>query len=564
MNGVLGLLKSLGPGRLAAMGAVALGLVGFFAYIILRYSVVAEAPLYTGLSLEDSAAIVAELESAAVPFTIRENGSAIMVPEADVLRLRMTLAGQGLPAGGGVGYEIFDKSDTLGTTSFVQNVNHLRALEGELARTIRTIRSVENARVHLVLPERQLFRRDAQKPTASIVLKTRGALDPGQIRAIQHLAASAVPELEPSRISIVDETGRLLAEGNGDDALAFMASTLDERTNAFQRQVEDRLRDIVESVVGTGRARVKVAAELDFNRISETQDLFDPDGQVVRSTQSRDERSNSREAADQVTAGNQIPNGGATNPGDGAAEATESSEEVVNYEISKTTRTQVTEMGGVKRVSVAVLVDGRYQTGPDGVQTYMPRAQQELDQIAALVRSAMGFDQTRGDQIEVVNLQFADAPISEEPFTEPGLLEFGKDDIIRVAELGVMLVLTLLVLLFAVRPLVRSILSPGGSFGEPAFAGAAAGGQIGGGGVIGGGAIGGTGGAGTTVLIGSSGQHVEMGADGKAVPQEPSRIDEAKAHGAQQLDQIRRVGDLVAESPNEAAILIRTWLSEGS
>jgi flagellar M-ring protein FliF len=555
LNGIVELVRSLGPSRIAAMGAVAMGLVGFFAYIILRYGDVSEVPLYAGLSMSDASAIVEELQSTGTPYTLAENGTAIMVPESEVLRLRMTLAEQGLPSGGGVGYEIFDKTDALGTTSFVQNVNRLRALEGELARSIRTLRMVENARVHLVMPERQLFRRDEQKPTASIVLKTRGALDAGEIRAIQHLAASAVPGLEPGRISLVDEAGRLLAEGTGDETIGLATARVDERTSSYQRDVERRLRDIVESVVGPGRARVTVSAELDFNRVSETQDVFDPNGQVVRSTQSRDENSQTTEDGDgQVTAGNQVPN-----PPEQDTEAQPTirdsntvSEETVNYEISKTTRTSVTEVGGVKRLSVAVLVDGRYATDADGTQQYTPRPQEELDRISALVRTAMGYDQNRGDQVEIVNLQFAEGPATATEFTESGAFDLGREDLMRFAELAVMAVLTLLVLLFAVRPLVRRILEPDTT--TVTVAGALSGhsaNSIAAGGVA--------------TVIGPDGQAV--GADGPMRQIEGptnGRIEEARAAGAQQLDKVRRVGDLVKENPNEAALIIRNWLGEAA
>lgn len=570
VDGIVSLLKSLGPGRLASMGAVALGLVGFFAYLILRYNDVAQVPLYTGLSMEDTAAITQELDGQNVPYTLKDNGSIILVNDGDVLRLRMTLAEQGLPSGGGVGYEIFDKTDALGTTSFVQSVNALRALEGELARTIRTIRRVDQARVHLVLPEKQLFRKEEQKPTASIVLKTRGDLDPGQIRAIQHLVASAVPGLEPSRISVVDENGRLLAQGGGDDESAYLASTADERTSAVQKQVEERIRDIVESVVGAGRVRVRVAADLDMNRVTQTQDTYDPNGQVVRSTQTREDKSNSQDSQpnDQVTAGNQVPNANANTAQQGqnaqSNQNAATTEETVNYEISKTTRTEITEVGGIRRLSVAVLVDGRYTTDAAGTQTYTPRPQAELDQISALVRTAMGYDQTRGDQLQVVNLQFANGPQVATDSPAAGLFDFTKDDLVRFAEMGVMLVLTLLVLLFAVRPLIRRIVAPETVAEEAAIAVQTAAQAV----------IGGTPNS-TTIIVGPNGQQipVEIGPDGKPLPvlldpaggpAPPSRIEEAKAAGALQMDQIRRVGELVNENPNEAAILIRTWLSEAA
>src|SRR5688572_11230656 len=200
------------------MGLVAMALTGFFAYLILRVTAPQMVPLFTDLSVEDSSAIIKDLERQAVPFDIKSEGAIVLVPKDRVTRLRMKLAEGGLPKGGGIGYEIFDKSDALGATSFVQNINHLRALEGELARTIRAIDRVQTARVHLVLPERPLFSRETPEPSASIVVRVRGALEPQQIRAIRHVVASAVNGLKPQRVSIVDEAGQLLADGAKGDA----------------------------------------------------------------------------------------------------------------------------------------------------------------------------------------------------------------------------------------------------------------------------------------------------------------------------------------------------------
>ena len=217
MQGLLEFAKTLGAPRIAAMAAVTLALVGFFAFLILRVSSPQMTPLFTDISYEDSSAIVKDLERQGIGYELRNDGATIMVPKDTVARLRMSLAGEGLPKGGNVGYEIFDKSDALGTTSFIQNINNLRALEGELARTIKALDRVAAARVHLVLPERPLFSRDKVEPSASIVLKVRGTLEPQQVRAIRHLVASAVNGLKPQRVSIVDEAGRLLADGSGTD-----------------------------------------------------------------------------------------------------------------------------------------------------------------------------------------------------------------------------------------------------------------------------------------------------------------------------------------------------------
>src|SRR3954464_6776727 len=241
------------------MAAVTVALVGFFAVLTLRVTAPQMTPLFTDLSFEDSAAIVKDLERQGIAYDIKNDGAIVLVPKDRVPRLRMKLAEAGLPKGGGVGYEIFDRSDALGATSFVQNVNHLRALEGELARTIRALDRVQAARVHLVLPERQLFSRERAEATASIVLRVRGMLEPQQVRAIRHLVASAVNGLKPERVSIVDESGRLLADGADDRENG--GGNADERRIAFERRLRDQVEEIVTSVVGPGRARVQLAAE---------------------------------------------------------------------------------------------------------------------------------------------------------------------------------------------------------------------------------------------------------------------------------------------------------------
>src|SRR4030081_3010246 len=233
-----------------AMVAVTAALIGFFGFVIMRVTTPVMTTLFTDLSPEDSAGIVKDLERQAVAFELRNDGAVVLVPKDRVPRLRMKLAEGGLPKGGGVGYEIFDKSDALGTTSFVQNINHLRALEGELSRTIRALDRVQAARVHLVLPERPLFSRETPEASASIVLKVRGRLEPAQVNAIRHLTASAVSGLKPERVSIVDETGRLLADGargapnSGDSA--------DDRQMAYERRLREQVEGIVSSVVGPG------------------------------------------------------------------------------------------------------------------------------------------------------------------------------------------------------------------------------------------------------------------------------------------------------------------------
>src|SRR5690348_1532781 len=295
------------------MAAVALTLAGFFSFLIVRVTTPQMVPLFTDLTLDDSSSIIKDLERQGIQYTIKNDGAIVLVPKDQVARLRMKLAESGLPKGGGVRYEIFDKADALGSTSFIQNINKLRALEGELARTIRSLDKVESARVHLVLPDRPLFSREKIEASASIVLKVRGRLDASQVRAIRHLVAGAVNGLKPERISVVDEAGRLLADGANDDA-PFAGEGADQRKLAYENRLRKEVEEIVSSIVGPGHARVQINADFDLNRITQTSDKYDPDGRVVRSSQTREEQSATGENGNgPVSVANELPGSGAQN-----------------------------------------------------------------------------------------------------------------------------------------------------------------------------------------------------------------------------------------------------------
>jgi flagellar M-ring protein FliF len=550
VQGFAEFIKTLGMTRIAAMAAVTAALIGFFAFVILRVTAPQMTTLFTDLPLEDSAAIVKDLERQGISFELRNDGATILVPKERVARLRMTLAEGGLPKGGGVGYEIFDKSDALGATSFMQNINRLRALEGELARTIRALDRVQAARVHLVLPERPLFSHDKAEPSASIVLRIRGALEAQQVRAIRHLVASAVNGLKPQRVSIVDEAGRLLADG-AEGANGNISDGADERKVAYEKRLREQVESIVSSVVGPGRARVQLSADFDFNRITQTSDRFDPEGRVVRSSQTREETSaaEGREGG-QVSVGNELPGAPRGQDNAGARDQNRKSEEIVNYEISRTTKTEVIEGGRVNRISVAVLVDGNYTKNDKGEIVYAPRDKEELDRIAALVRSAIGFDQKRGDQVEVVNLRLAETPanVIKEPNGWLDYLQFTKDDIMRSIELGVMLLLGLIVILLVVRPLVRRIVTPDQD------ANAAAGGVA-----VSGGAAGSiTSAGGPNVSIVGSDQNVAISNATSTM------IDIAQVQGQVHAQSVQKVGELADKNPHETVAIIRQWLHEAA
>jgi len=544
VQGFFDFVKSLGAARMAAMAAVTLALIGFFSFLVVRMSAPQMVPLFTDLTVEDSSSIVKDLERQAIKYDLKGDGSTVMVPKDQVARLRMKLAEAGLPKGGGVGYEIFDKSDALGATSFIQNINHLRALEGELARTIRSIERVQAARVHLVLPERPLFSRDKVEASASIVLKVRGALEPQQIRAIRHLAASAVNGLKPERVSIVDESGRLLADG-AKSANAMEGAGADERKVAFESRLRGEVEAIVSSIVGPGHARVQITADFDVNRITQTSDRFDPEGRVVRSSQTREEQSASGEGATQgpVSVGNELPGADRNGAAGGARDQNRKSEEIVNYEISRITKTEVIEAGRVNRISAAVLVDGIYAKNERGETVYQPRSREEIDRIAALVRSAIGFDAKRGDQLEVVNLRFAETtPVAiNEPTSWTTIFQFTKDDIMRGAELGVMSLLGLIVLVMVVRPLVRRIITPDmPEAARPALAAPA--------GITNNGNPG-------VAIVGSE-EQVAISNRTSAM------IDIAKVQGQVHAQSVQKVGEIAQKNPHEAVSIIRNWLHE--
>ena len=544
------------------MMAVTLALVGFFAFVIMRVSQPAMGVLFGDLSASDAGAVMKELDARGVRYESRDEGATILTPRADVSRLRMELAAKSLPSGGGVGYEIFDKGDAFSTTSFVQGINQLRALEGELARTIRSISRVQAARVHLALPERRLFERDREPPRASVALRTRGELGADQVGAIRHLIASAVQGLSPDRISIVDERGRLLAGAGAGDVAAVSGAAEDRRT-AIERRLRGQVEEILAGIVGAGRSRVQVAADLELNRVESRSESFDPESRVVRSSQTRGENSATSSSEGQVSVGNELPGArdGAAPP---ARDATSKTEEVLNYEISRTTRTELLEPGRVRRLSVAVVVDGTYVKGAGGEPSYQPRSKEDLDRIAALVRSAIGFDKGRGDQVEVVNLPLAEGPtaLPAEPASFwAGLVSFTRDDLMRFIEFGTISILTLLVLLFVVRPMVRRVVAPDGGWaeavgralgsGEPAPALAAPGAGA------------------PAAQLAAAPAHPATEAGAIPAPGGPAALagaargaDAAGGASPTPAEQIARLGELARANPKEAASVLRGWIGQ--
>lgn len=412
MGALIAQLRALGPLRLAALLGVGLAVLGLVAMLAMRASDPPMALLYGDLDPRDAGQMVAALERARIPHRLAAGGAQIMVPEADVPRVRLLLARDGLPSGGSVGYEIFDRGESLTTTPFQQEVNRLRALEGELARTIRGLSGVRAAQVHLVLPRREPFSRERGEAQASVVLTMQGSqrLDREGVQAVLHLVAAAVPGLRPQQVSIVDSRGELMARGGQALAGPAAAQTAEELRRAAELRLARAVEELLERTLGPGRVRAEASVEMDFDRVQTTEERFDPENQVPRSTQSATESNRSGEAGN-VTVANQLP--GAEAAG-GSRTEQQRQEETTNFEIGRSTRNVLREQPALKRLSLAVLVDGIWEPQPDGAPPrFRERNADEIARIMQLARSAVGFNEERGDTVEVVSLRFAEPPMAD-------------------------------------------------------------------------------------------------------------------------------------------------------
>ena len=462
MNNILQTLKNMSPGRLASIAGIIIFLISFFVYLGVQMHSTEYGVLYTDLELEDAKQIVARLESQNVKYKLVKNGTEVLVPVEDVNRMRVDTAELALASkGSNVGYEVFDNTDALGSTNFVQNVNLIRALEGELARTIRSVDNIKSARVHLVLPKREMFSREEQTPTASVVIKTReGKLNQEAVLSIQRLVAAAVPKLDVKNVSIVDTAGNLLTNDD-ETAQQKQKNTNNELMRIEQeRKLADKVQNLLEKSVGPGRAQAQVTIEMDFDEVVTNEELYDPDGQVVRSQATISEQGASTQNAVPVSVAQNIPNGDTVTSNSGVYDQNSKVEETINYEISKIVRNKVKNTGTLKRLTVAVLVDGIYEKNDKGEMVYRPRTAEEMDKLTALVKSAVGYDANRGDMVEVENLRFASLMPQTEDVEEVLYMGFTKSELLRMAEgLGVAIV-AILVILLVIRPLINNVFEP--------------------------------------------------------------------------------------------------------
>ena len=565
MNALLEGLKGLGAGRLAALGAVGFAMMALLTVLALHGPTERMALLYSDLDLREAGQISDFLDRQKMPHQLGAGGGQILVPTEQVAKARLLLAKEGLPTGGSIGYELFDRGDNLTASQFQQNLNQTRALEGELARTIRGIQGVKAARVHLVLPKREPFARDRQDAQASVQLTMAGVsrLDNEATRAILSLVSAAVPGLRPNNISITDTRGNLLARAGEPIGAAGAAQSNEELRHAGELRIARAVEEMLERSLGVGRVRAEANVDFDYEQVHETQERYDPDGQVTRSSQNVTSSSKTTEAAGSVSVQNNLPNADAGTNAAGTQEQRQ--EETTNFEIAKTVRTIVRDQPRIARLSLAVMVDGVSSKGPDGIVAWKERPTEELERISRLIRSAVGYDEKRGDKVEVVSLRFVQDPDPVEDLARV-VLPFGleKSDLIRLMQTGLFGFLALMALMLVLRPMVRrlTVAPPLAALGHDDDATGLAvdrgilsldasslkvSAQSSGTSLA---ALGGP----------TSARHALQQAVG--LLEDESMVNIANVEGQLRASSIRRVADLVEKHPEESLSIVRAWMHQ--
>lgn len=529
MNGFNNFIKNIGVTRLIAMGLVTVMLVGFMLAISSRLSQQNMALLYGGLEASEASEVVNRLSAMNVNFELRGD-SQIYVPRSEVGMLRLQMAGEGLVGNSTTGYEIFDNTSSFGTTALVQDINARRALEGELARTIVSIPVVKGARVHIVLPKRQLFSRNQVKATASVTLNLGNRiLAEEQVNSVVHLVAAAVPDLDPKSVTVVDNRGNLLSSDTSQSENTAASGAAAKFRERLENEYESSIVRILERVVGQGNVIAQVNADVNFDRVEENAEIFNPEQQVVRSEQRMEEQRQAENTEPGPPAGlaanvpGQDPQGFQVS----RSESDGRTEETINYEISRTVRTFVREGGEIENLSVAVLVEGDYTT-VDGEEQYVPMADLTREKLQALVMRTIGFDEERGDKIELIDMPFE--AIEGAEMYEPPFLS--RDDILRLTEYGLLFTGLAMILLFVVRPILKA--SQKASQAEKTAA------QM------------------QNLEPATSKGDGGIEAEGS---DEETMIDLAKVEGRVRQSTIKKVTEIIDNNPDQSVSVIRSWLA---
>lgn len=426
--------------------------------------------LYANLSSKDAGEVVDALQKSGIPYKVDEATGAVMVDSTSLQKARMELAKDGLPEGNAMGFEMLQKEQGFGTSQFIETARYQRALEGELSRTIATLRNVESARVHLAIPKRSVFLRDRTAPTASVMvdLYSGRGLDEEQIAAIVHLVSSSVPHLTPENVTVVDQGGKLLSSGGSDKGMA-MTSTQFSYNRKLESIYAERIRQMLDPIVGSGRVRASVNADLDFTVTERTQESFNPDLPALRSEQVSKDISSRSAAASGIPGAlsNQPPEDGqlqavdkqsGADKGESDSPRNSSTRSVRNYELDKTVSHTKLATGTIRRLSIAVVIDDKQEISDTDEVVNKPWSQEELDRFTALVKEAVGFDASRGDTVNIINSSFIPLPEAE-ALPEPSLME--QPWVWDVAKQAVGAIGVLLLIFGVLKPIMRSLAEKG-------------------------------------------------------------------------------------------------------
>lgn len=515
------MFNELPLGKKVALGGFAAFLLAGILFTSYLSSGIDYSLLYANLSQEDALGVSEKLKERNIPYRLEHGGTVISVPSKDVYQLRLELAGEGLPSGGGVGYELFDKT-SFGMTEFVQKLNFRRALQGELQRTINSISAVQSSRVHISIPSKSLFEEDKQKPTASVVLKLKGnrKLNKSQVDGITHLVSSSVEGLSSGDITVVDSAGNILSLPQDDDEATKLSNNqMDFRRN-LEADLEKRLRTMLEKLVGDGKAIVRVTALLDFKQEHRTEEIYDPDSQVARSEQRNEEKTVGAALPVGVTGvQSNLPEGAEAARLTGKPAEAQKTNETINYEINKVVKTVVEPGTQIKKLSVAVMVDGKYKESKDAegktTREFQPLPDAEKARIENLVRTAIGFDTNRQDMVTVESMQFDETPLMAE--ADKLDEEARRESITNMIKYGGYALAGILLLFFLLRPV-------------------------------------------SGWLVTSTREVEELKSFPTTVAQMEMELSDLTKPKGEKIEYRKKVTEIISENPDAAAELIRLWL----
>ncbi|HEX2940149.1 MAG TPA: flagellar basal-body MS-ring/collar protein FliF [Rhodopila sp.] len=544
VNGILAQVRTLGMARVAMLAGVALGMLAAFIWLEMQGPLPGRMKLVASdLDTATIQQVTEELDRRKIPYRV-DNSGALLVADGEVSAAKAVLAAKGISAEGTKGYEIFDQGSSLTLTDFDQQVRLTRALEGELSRTLEQVRGITRARVHLVLPRRQPFSHDQQEAQASVMLTFPGRqiLSHEAVASVVTLVAAAVPGLKPQNVTVVDSNLHLLVQAGDENDPRLRSAQADEQRQQLEGRLSQEVELMLERSLGVGHVRAQASIRMNFDTINETQERFDPDSPVIRSTQNVTSNDKTTDRTGSVSVQNNLPNADAGAQTTGSQQARQ--EETTNYEISKTVRAVVHDQPRIERISLAVMVDGIDEVTANGKHNWRPRDAAELARIEKLVKTAIGYDEKRGDLVEVVSMPFineVEAPGAAATHTTAFARNSDLITLLRIVGFGVVgftiIILTARSILNALNRPPAALVAEGGADAGSTLLGlsAAGDGQLG---------------------IGQDGT-----AAGTGGTDDPETVQMKQIEGTMRASSIRKVIELAESQPDTALAIIRRWMA---